>query len=96
MMELSHNAELSNINSENYALLTAMFDKDVHEYFLAIPYDEDKLSLIVEAADEHSDLRIRKEGGEVLYYNLGSTAELNDMPLHYGSNQGYYNSNCRR
>ena len=87
MMELSHNAELSNINSENYALLTAMFDKDVHEYFLAIPYDEDKLSLIVEAADEHSDLRIRKEGGEELYYNLGSTAELNDIPLHYGSNK---------
>ena len=83
----SHNAELSNINSENYALLTAMFDKDVHEYFLAIPYDEDKLSLIVDAADEHSDLRIRKEGGEELYYNLGSTVELNDMPLHYGSNK---------
>ena len=38
-------------------------------------------------ADEHSDLRIRKEGGEELYYNLGSTAELNDIPLHYGSNK---------
>ncbi|MCI5604536.1 MAG: cadherin-like beta sandwich domain-containing protein, partial [Clostridia bacterium] len=84
---VNHTASLADIDSENYALLTGMFDKDIFEYFLAIPYDEDRLSLILNTVDEQATMRVRKEGGEYLRYDLGNSANLSNIPLHYGSNK---------
>ncbi|MBQ3471905.1 MAG: cadherin-like beta sandwich domain-containing protein, partial [Clostridia bacterium] len=95
--QLSHNAELKSITSSNYTLLTAMFDKDVHEYFLAIPSDEDELALTVDAMNDSSTLRVRKVGGERLYSGIGSSLDTDvdqyvggtkpgGIPLNEGSN----------